>query len=417
VLVARASAVLAVLVLAGACGGASETPVRPAAPEEPPVPPLPADVALDPRFEKVTLHREFYCEGAAFGDFDRDGHTDVAAGPDWYRGPGYGERSPIWPRPEVAFDVKGYSDCFFQFTHDFDADGWLDLLVVGFPGAPAAWYENPRQKGVSWRKHALISAVDGESPSFQDISGDGVPELVMMFGGALGWAAPDPADPQAAWTFHAATEARGYGPFTHGLGTGDLDGDGRRDLLEATGYFLQPAAPSGAAPWLRGEQAFGLGGAQIWVTDLDADGDADVVSSLAAHGYGLAWYERTDGALAFVEHVIVPNQEPLSDASVVLHEPHALALADVDGDGLEDIVTGERFWGHVPSGEPDFAAPGRLYWFRRALGPGGPVFTPTLIDADSGVGTQVTVGDADEDGDIDIAVSNKKGAFVFRQRG
>ena len=106
---------------------------------------------------------------------------------------------------------------------------------------------------------------------------------------------------------------------------------------------------------------------------------------------------------------------PAPDATVVIHEPHAVAVADIDGDGLDDIVTGERFWGHVPSGMPDFSEPARIYWFREERTAAGVVFTPTLIDDDSGVGTQLTVGDIDGDGKPDIVVSNKKGAFVFLQ--
>ena len=83
------------------------------------------------------------------------------------------------------------------------------------------------------------------------------------------------------------------------------------------------------------------------VSDVDGDGDGDVITSLAAHGSGLAWYEQSAGG-AFVQHLIVSPDEATS--GLALHEPHALALADIDADGLPDIVTGERFWGHVPAG-------------------------------------------------------------------
>jgi len=153
------------------------------------------------------------------------------------------------------------------------------------------------------------------------------------------------------------------------------------------------------------------------VLDLDGDGDADVAATLAAHGYGLAWFEQTASAsaLTFEEHVIVPDTAPDSSASVTMHEPHALAVADIDGDGVTDLVSGERFWGHVPAGMPDFNEPARLYWFRTVRSSDGVTFTPTLIDDDSGVGTQLTVADGNGDGRPDIVLSNKKGAFVFLQ--
>src|SRR5688572_5609222 len=364
---------------------------------------------FEPRFEKITLHREFVCEGASFGDLDRDGHTDVVAGPDWFEGPQFRVRHALWQR--VVFDPHEWSDCFFQWVRDLDADGWLDVLVVGFPGLPAYWYRNPGAPTEAWeRRDAVLGSVDNESPEWVDVTGDGEPELVHMQGGFLGWSTPDAS---GAWGFRPLSEPRGYVTFTHGLGVGDVDGDGRADALEATGYFLQPPSPGGL--WVRRDAVFGGGGAQMPVLDVDGDGDKDVVASLAAHGYGLSWFEQADGG-EFTEHSIVPAEEPDAAAEVVIHQPHALAAGDLDGDGFPDVVTGERFWGHVPSGDPDFGEPSRLYWFRSVKNEQGARFEARLIDADSGVGTQVSLGDTNDDGRLDIVVANKKGAFLFLNR-
>lgn len=389
------------------CGGETHQGTPDAGRPEPP---------LDPTFEKITLHREFQCEGATFGDFDADGTKDVVLGPDLYLGPEYAERRSIWARRDPPFDVRGYSDCFFEWAYDFDGDGLLDVLMVGFPGQLAQWFQNPGTADGAWVSNVVIQNVDGESPEWADITGDSRPELVFMTGGVLGYAGPDPLDPGAPWVFHPISEPRGYGGFTHGLGVGDLDGDGRTDLLEASGYFLQPASLVGDPSWARVDQPFGGGGAQMEVRDLDGDGDSDVVSTLAAHGYGLAWYEQNaPGATPrFTEHVIVPGTAPGPSDTVILHEPHALRMADVDGDGTDDIVTGERHWAHIPEGA-SFDTPGRLYWFRVGKDGESPTFEPHLVDDDSGVGTQVTAGDVNDDDKLDVVVANKKGAFVFRQ--
>ena len=342
------------------------------------------------RFRKIELTREFVAEGVAIADVDGDGAADVIAGPRWYAGPELTISHQIYP--PVAFDPLDYSDNFFAFARDLDGDGATDLLVVGFPGTSATVFTNPRSDA-PWPAHVVFQGVDDEAPDFTDVDGDGAPELVCAHLGRLGWATPTPD----LWSFVPATPDRGLGPFSHGLGVGDVDGDGAADLLLPDAVFHAPA-------WTAEPASFGAGGAAIIVRDVDGDGDADVITTLDAHGSGLAWFEAT--ADGYVEHAIL---DP------VIHEPHALAVADLDGDGLDDIITGERFWGHVPP-DPDFSDPAALYWFQHVRDGDGDRFVPHRIDDASGVGTQIAIGDLDGDGRLDIAVANKKGAYVFIQQ-
>ena len=348
-------------------------------------------------FRKLTLTTDYVAEGIAIGDIDGDGRSDVIAGPRWYGGPGFDEAHEIYP--PVAFDPFDYTDNFLAFTRDLDGDGALDVLVVGFPGTTATVFTNPRADA-PWSRQVVFDGVDGESPDFTDVDGDGAPELVLAHAGRLGWA--EPGVPGTTWTFVPATPDRGLGPFSHGLGVGDVDGDGALDLVLPDAIFHAPA-------WTAEAASFGIGGAQIAVRDVDGDGDGDVITTLDAHGYGVAWFEAT--ADGYVEHAIAPASP---DAAPAIHEPHALVIADIDGDGLDDVVTGERFWGHVPP-DPDFSDPAALYWFQHVRDAGGDRFVPHLIDDASGVGTQIAIGDVDGDGRLDIAVANKKGAFVFVQ--
>lgn len=377
-----------------------------------------ADLGLAESWTKQVLSRDFVAEGAVCADLNRDGHNDLAAGPYWYEGPGFEERHVVY-EPK-SFDPLKYSDNFLAFAHDFDADGWVDVLVVGFPGAAVRWYENPGKAKRAWIRHEVAPSLGDESPAWFDLLGTRRPVLVGIVDRKLGYLDWSPTEPERPWVFHAISPAGDRGKFTHGLGCGDLNGDGRADILEKNGWWEQPRDLDGDPVWDFHPMRFapGQGGAQMVVVDLNEDGRADVVTAKAAHGYGISWFEQTagdGGRLDFIEHVILPETPTALPGSVQFSQPHALAVADVNNDGRMDLVTGKRWWAHGPHGDAEPNVEPVLFVFEQQHDANGLVrFAPRLVDRGVGIGTQVVVGDADGDPWPDVMVANKRGVFVFR---
>jgi hypothetical protein len=288
-------------------------------------------------------------------------------------------------------------------------------------GAEAVWYENPKGGSGYWAEHVVYSTVDDESATFADIDADGKPELVTLSNGYGGWAQPDWASPNQPWTFRKVTANGGWARYTHGLGFGDVNGDGRADLILAEGWWEQPASAS--ASWVShpatfwGQELAGesYGGAQMFAYDVDGDGDNDVVTSLQAHGWGLAWFEQSGAS--FVKHQLMNTRKEEAQYGVAFAQPHALDLADLDGDGLKDIITGKRKGAHGNGLGAELDAAAVLYWFRLIREAGKPPrYEPHLLDSEAGVGTQVVVADINEDGLPDILTAARAGAFLFLNR-
>ncbi len=370
-------------------------------------------------FEKIVLTSRYYCDGIDAGDINRDGHADVVAGPFWYEGPDFATAHEFYPA-EPLVPERSPSNSMFSFVHDFSGDGWPDILVLGRVHLhPAYWYENPAGRPGIWEQHYAFERVQGESPRLVDFNDDGRPELLCLSQGQWGWIAPDWDRPRAPWRFHPVSAVGEFKQFYHGMGAGDLNGDGRLDLVINDGWLLQPSqANSPQWDWHPRQFSSDRGGAQMYVYDVDGDGDQDVITSLNAHGWGLGWFEqhRDGGELQFRLHPIMGSREEIDRYGVAFTQPHALDLGDINGDGLDDIVVGKRMWAHGPHGDIEPGGVPVLYWFELVRENGKVRFVPHLVDDRSGVGVQVTIADVNGDGANDILTASKLGSFVLLNR-
>ncbi|OYP38846.1 FG-GAP repeat domain-containing protein [Rhodopirellula sp. MGV] len=378
-------------------------------------------------FTTEAISDTYFSEGAGAGDINGDRIIDVVYGPYWFAGPDFQAKHEIYPpKPQ---DRNGYADHFFAWVDDFSGDGHQDVFVVGFPGTPAYVYENPGPQHTSsdgagdkhWEKHQVIDWVSNESPQLVDMVGDERVELLCTRDGMFGFATIEWGPGIQTWEFHPVSPQMTATRFGHGLGAGDINGDGLSDILHPGGWFEQPAENALTSRWKHhpAKLTSSYGGAEMYAYDVDGDGDNDIITSEAAHDFGLSWYEQIrDGeSIRFERHPIMGSHPSDNAFGVLFSELHSVALVDIDGDGLKDIVTGKTYWSHHRQ-SPMWDAGAVVYWFKlqRKQDAGQQVaveWLPYQAAADPGIGRQITITDLNADGQSDIVLGGMKGAHVL----
>jgi hypothetical protein len=381
------------------------------------------------------------------------------------------------------------SDDTADYPWDMDGDGDTDIIniaaidipenhsdtlpITGGPDSPRAagtpnkigtvqvhstayWYENPGKAGLAgdpkWTMHLMHADVRMEQHEIVDMNGDGYPEILGAcrdcgMGDTKGYYEGDPRNPMCPWTYHQVTGTFTF-PFgnlghMHGIGAGDVNGDGLPDWFDRTGAYLQQPGgmwnltpctgkdtPAGCG-WIKGSTPLlpavngvpnggfydGLpdgvgnkGGSHMFAVDMDMDGCTDVVAADYAHGMGLAWYQQGKdttgcnynfnnkfyflGNAPFTANYKM-NQPPVAEegqatdwGGVGFTQPHALQVYDMDGDGRPDVITG-KFHFALPydRGDPDPDGVPYLYVFKNTAVPdprtGAPItLEPVLVDGD-----------------------------------
>ena len=378
---------------------------------------------------KQVLDTKFRSEGVAVADVNQDGKKDVLNGEYWYEAPDW-KPHEMQPPMDHKDGLGNYSRSFACWCDDFNKDGYLDLIVIDFPGVPCYWMENPKGKSGHWTKHTIWHSACNETPIYADLLGKGKRVLLMGFQpkgskpdgneGQMAYFSPKEEDANALWDMHPISEPTVPGKaaipgtmrFSHGLGVGDLNNDGKQDVICTGGWWEQPSQIDGQSPWPFHPANLGEACADMFAFDVDNDGKTDVLST-SAHKFGIWWYKQRPMPKDSKE--VHPLFDKIELFGRLSSETHAAHFVDIDGDGNKDLVTGKRWWSHGRS-EPGSNWDARIYWLKAEKENDGFVsFVPKLIDNDSGIGTQFEVTDINGDGLLDIISSNKKGVRVILQ--
>ena len=386
-------------------------------------------------FTPRRINPYFYAFSVASADMNRDGHMDFVSGPFIYYGPDFTTGREFYaaetlsPSTDFPSRIEPNSASergagnWVAFAADFTDDGWPDVLLANTSGS--ALYVNPKGEARRWEVYRGVipplNTTQAEINMLADVDKDGKPDLVYMTQQmGISWARPDPANRTGQWI---GVSVGGQGTYAaHGIGAGDINGDGRIDLLNGTGWWQQPDSGPATPNWVFHESRFGNGGAEMAVYDVNGDKLNDVVSARQAHGFGLNWYEQkreASGAISFEEHVIFKDfsTAEANAGGVAFSELHGSTMGDVNGDGIQDFIVGKRLWSHHESFlDPDpYGAP-VLYAYltvRDPKAPGGARFVPELINNASGAGSQVVAADMNKDGIVDVLTTGANGSFIF----
>jgi len=376
--------------------------------------------AVSPRFKMLRLSNFAMGWSTAVADINRDGVLDIVAGPLYFLGPDFTVSRELALSQTWNPSNQYPNNLLCQAAFDWTGDGWPDVLMGG------TLYVNPGKELRRWDRVVTGMLGGGEVTAYKDVDGDGKLDVVNSSGGGVSWSHPDPATPRGAWI---SVNVSGPGPWpAHGVGAGDINGDGKVDIVNPYGWWEQPSGGAAVTPWKFhvaklagwGRAGGGPGGAEMMVFDVNGDGRNDVVTSLQAHGWGLGWFEQkrdAAGEITFEPHTIMGDFAAKNPGNVTFSELHGLTAADMDGDGVLDIVTGKRYWAHEESYvDPDPMSDPVLYIFKTVRNPkvpGGAEFVPEMVHNRSGVGSTVLAADVNRDGAMDIITATKLGIFAF----
>ena len=353
------------------------------------------------RFNRYFVAAESY-ESVGVFDVDKNDTLDIVSGDFWYEGPRFRHRHLIGSQKRE----DQYYDDFSTISMDVNGDGRMDFITGGWFGQTLRWLENPGpvKDGSPWPAHDIAKVGNVETVRAWDVDGDGRPDIVPNNPGHplkyVKWIKPG--------EFSLITIAPTQG---HGLGFGDVNGDGRSDFIVSDGWLEAPTDRT-TNPWmLHKEFSLGTASVPIIVTDVNGDHLNDLIVG-QGHSYGLHWYEQTRdarGQRTWTKHLIDDKNS----------QYHCLEWVDITGDGRPELLTGKRFRAHNDK-DPGSDDPVGLYYFswnptQKQFDKHSIAYGPAGVG--KGTGIYFAIADLHKTGRQDVIVAGKDGLVVFFNEG
>jgi len=338
------------------------------------------------------------CEACAVFDVDNNGVLDIVCGEFWYEGPDFTKKHKIC---DITYE-HGYVWDFSDYPMDVNGDGYMDIITASWWGGGLYWRQNPgADKHKEWVTHKICDLPAVETIRFYDIDGDGQVEIFSNCPGApvffiklTGF-----ENGTVQFTKHIISEENAG----HGLGVGDVDGDGLPEIITPNGIYHMPENGAAGGLWhFSREFDLGTTGVPILVHE------GNLIYG-AGHDYGLFWLKQgknPDGSRTWQRQVI----------DGAWSQYHDMQLVDINNDGKPELLTGKRYMAHNGNDPGDSGDVFICYYtfegdkmYRHMIEYGDPK------NGASGVGIYFWTADINGNGRLDIVAPGKEGLYLFTQ--
>lgn len=368
-------------------------------------PPVSAQDSI--RFRRHLIQADSEFSAATAFDVNGDGRIDIVCGAWWYE-------APDWKRHRFREieQIRGRFDDYSNLALDVNQDGYTDIVSVNYRSKSLYWSRNPADGGTAdevWKNIVIDRPGASETGRLVDIDNDGRLDVLPNGTDFAAWYEFRlDNEGNLQWEKHDLPEAL----VGHGIGAGDINGDGRVDVVGPKGWAEGPEDPR-RDRWLW-HADFELArdcGLPILCMDVDRDGDTDLIWG-RGHNIGLYWTEQLS---ASEPPIRLPDEELPEDLETALGGSrwithaidtrfaclHTLMLADIDGDQVDDLVVGKRFMGHDGK-DPGENDPLSFHWYRFEEATHTWSSHPITFGGNCGVDLDSICTDLDGDGDQDI---------------